>query len=91
MAETIPDIGTLVNGSQLAAGFWQSIPSEAMNKLYSLFGVAKILLLIVAVYFIILIITKIMRLRDSRNLSLIEKNVEQINEKLSALDRKKKK
>ncbi|MBX4196568.1 hypothetical protein KW805_03195 [Candidatus Pacearchaeota archaeon] len=90
MADQLPPLNELVNSSQLAAGFWDSIPPAAMEKVYAIFSVAKIVLIIVGIYFLILIITKIFRLRDSHNLKMIEKNVEEINEKLSLLEKRKK-
>ncbi|MEI6850069.1 MAG: hypothetical protein WCK29_03445 [archaeon] len=66
----------------------QALPASVTDKLSFLIDISKILMIVLIIYFVILIISKIFKLRDSFNLSNIAKNVEEINEKLSSKEKK---
>ncbi|MEK6850437.1 MAG: hypothetical protein AABX85_02600 [Nanoarchaeota archaeon] len=76
----------------LVSSIWQSMPNYLSDKITLLFDIGKILLIIIIIYFIIKIISQIIKLKDSRNLSKIANQVSEINQKISSfLERQKSK
>ena len=87
MAENISafsDIG------QVFSSVGASIVDKFSDQIYFVIFLGKILTIILIIYFVILIISKLMNLRDSHNIKLIALNVKEINDKLSQLIEKKK-
>jgi len=72
------------------SSIWNSIPQQITDKLDLLIKLGEILTIIIIVYFLILIISKLMSLKDSHNLSTIAQQVTEINEKLSVRRKKSK-
>jgi len=73
------------------ANIVQALPQQLIDKLSLLIDIGKILAIITIVYFIILIISKIWGMRDSRNIRKIATSVAEINSKLSILTEKRQK
>lgn len=82
---------SLVDVKEILSSFLSSLSEPLQDKLILLIGLSKILLVLAIIYFLLLIISKIYSIRDSRNLRKISKNTEEINEKLSLLVGKKRK
>lgn len=84
------DLGSAgINSSFSISELMQQALAPFAGKIDFLLTLSKILLIIAIIYFIILIISKLMKIRDSKNLSTIEDNVKSINDKLSLLTDKK--
>tara|TARA_Y100000034_G_C6813761_1_gene365931 strand:+ start:578 stop:913 length:336 start_codon:yes stop_codon:yes gene_type:complete len=83
MAEFNPT--DLLNPNDLASSFWQNAPPELLTKWISLLDIGKIAGIVIIAYFIILIIARILKFRDSRNIRLIKNAVISIEKKLDAL------
>lgn len=92
MAIDIGNLSSNIIPPQLAINWseiWQAMPSSLTNGLNWTVKIGEILLVLVIIYFIILIITKLMKIRDSHNLSVIAAQVSEINQKLSFITDKK--
>jgi hypothetical protein len=82
------DVGRLINPGDLASSFWQNAPPELLTKWLSLLDIGKIAGVVIIVYFVVLIIARILKFRDSRNIRLIKNEVMAINRKFDSLVRK---
>ncbi len=76
IAQFSPELG--INASSLGIEF----PAELTAKLSSLLDIAKILAIVMIIYFIFLIIKQILGFRDSRNLRIIAEQTKEINSRL---------
>ena len=75
----------VLNPVDLASSFWESAPPELLTKWLTLLHVGKIAGVVVIVYIVVLIVARILKFRDSRNIRLIKNNVIEINKKLDGL------
>lgn len=69
----------------ISNSLWKSIPPEFLAKFSFLFTLAKILFVIIIVYFVFLIIAKLLSMRDSFKLGSIAKNTSEMNDKMDTL------
>ncbi len=69
---------------------WNSLPTSLIGELNFIINLSKIALIIIIIYFVILIISKLMSIRNSNNISKIASQVVEINNKLSLLTGKSK-
>lgn len=76
---------------EISSGLFSAATEQLGDKLDLIVDLSKVLLVLVIIYFVILIISKLFAIRDSRNLSRIARGVEQINEKLDSFGKKKEK
>ena len=81
------DAGELV--SNVTSGLWNNFSPAIMDKISPLFTVFKALGIAVIIYILFLIIKSILSWRDHSRLKKISRNVEQINNKLDVLTKKK--
>jgi len=66
-----------------------SFSQEMQGKIDFILSLGRILAIVMIIYFVILIISKLFQIKDSRNLSRISRNTKEINEKMSLLIKKK--
>ena len=90
MMADIPSLDQL-NLSEIGniPSFSDTIPQQITDKLSLLIKLGEIMAVVVIIYFVILIISKIMSIRDSHNLRVIATQVIEINNKLSSHGEKK--
>jgi hypothetical protein len=85
------DILSAFNSSDIFSSVWENMPPEIMQNITKLLSIAKIILILIIIYWIVIIIGRILGLRNAGNIKKIEKNVEEINQKISAIFEKKSK
>lgn len=75
----------------LASSFWNSAPPEIIEKIALLLNLGKFLAILIVIYFIIIIISRLLNWRDSFNISKIAKNTEEIKENIHLFVKSKRK
>ena len=87
MAENISM--ALGNFQDIFSSAFSTIADKFQNQISIILTLSKILLIVMLIYFIILIIAKIFRIRESMNMKNISIKVSEIDDKMSLLLEKK--
>ena len=75
----------LMNATDIPSVVSEVLSPAAANRIASLVGIVKAVGIVFIAYLIFLIVRGLLRMRDSRRLKIIDKNVSEINHKLGLL------
>ncbi|MBI5804138.1 hypothetical protein HY450_02750 [Candidatus Pacearchaeota archaeon] len=86
-------LSDVINSTEIASSFIGALPPKLMERVFVMVDIAKILLVIFIIYFLVVIFSKILssiaERNNSKNLKRILLNVEEINHKLGKPHKKK--
>ena len=77
-------------GDEVFQNLWESMPQEILDKINLLISLGKYALIGFIVYLVFLVVRQLIKFRDSRKLTLISKDIHEINKKLDLIIASKK-
>jgi hypothetical protein len=86
-SELIPSLSP----TEIFGGLWETMPPELLAQVTLLIRVGIGLACVLLVYFIIKIIYMLFRFRDSKNIAIIARTIEELNAKIATHEKKTKK